>query len=478
MDRHHLLRERAARLRLRYRPQTEAIEARLLLTAVPPATLPISPARYAILTAAPAYQVIRPNTPVAPFGSTLATASFIDPSAHVANGKHVFIGQKSFVAPYVSLDAASGFIKIGTGSNVLDNARIIATVAPRRGQPTTDVLIGDMTSVGYGATIEGESSIGAYGTAAKPTGIGANALIDGATIEPGAIVGPLARVGPGVTVPSGMFVLPGANVTNNAQASNPALGLVEAIPTQTLKDLTTLLARETALALGYTNLYQGNSATGANPGVPSTVTGVNNGNLATVTGTSQEPGAATSTAATGINFEPTAKTGPKFIGPFKPSVEGNIFNFTARIIGDVRFNARANQVQHSLGRGNSIRADAGQPFKFASAPVTGSNVTITSQLGGVTTSGTTTTTTGALTFGTGFVAQQGVVMAGGGTAAAFTYGNNVTIGAFSVIATSSIGANATIGARSYIAGSTVPAGAVIPPGTIEINNVVKGTIQW
>ncbi len=445
----------------------------MLLSAVP-----ISPARAAILTAAPAFPVIRPNTPVAPFGSPLATASFIDPSAHVQNGNHVLIGEKSFVAPYVTLDATSGFIKIGSGSNVLDNARIIATVAPSHSQPTTDVLIGDMTSIGYGATIEGESSIGAYGTAAKPTGIGANALIDGATIAPGAIVGALARVGPGVTVPAGMYVLPGSNVTTNAQASNPALGRVEAIPTQTSKDLSTLLTRETALALGYTNLYQGNSATGVNPGVPSTVTGVNNGNLATVTGASQEPGAATSSVATGINFEPTAKVGPKFIGPFKPSVEGDLYSFKARVIGDVRFNARANQVQHALGKSNSIRADAGQPFKFASAPTTGSNVTITSQLGGVTTSGTTTTTTGALTFGTGFVAQQGVVIAGGGTAASFTFGNNVTIGAFSVIATSSIGSGATIGARSYIAGSTIPANAVIPPGTIEINNVVKGTIQW
>lgn len=430
------------------------------------------------MTQPPAYRAVRPNTPVAPFGSPLATTTFIDPSAHLLNGNHILVGQKSFIAPYVTLNAKSGFIKIGSGSNVLDNATIIATPNPVRGQPTTSVLIGNQVSIGYGATILGASQIGGYDLAARPTGVGANALIDNAVVSPGAIVGELARVGPGVVVPAGMYVLPGANVTTTAEAANPALGKVEPIPASVAKNLSTTLTRETALALGYTYLYQGNSATGANSGVPPSVTGVYNGSLAPVTGASQEPGAATSTVATGINFEPTKPTGPKFIGPHRPSVEGSLYNFKARVTGDVRFNAQAIQVQHALGRSNSIRGDQGQPIKFASAPVTGSYVTITSRNAGVTISGTTTTVTGALSIGTNFVAGQGVVVQGGGSNPLYTFGDNVTIDPYAVIGSSSIGANATIGARSYISGSTIAANAVIPPGTILIDNVVVGQVQW
>ena len=56
-----------------------------------------------------------------------------------------------------------------------------------------------------------------------------------------------------------------------------------------LATINQMLSNNAALAAGYTTLYQGNAATGASPGVNGTP-GVNNGNLATVTGTSPEPG--------------------------------------------------------------------------------------------------------------------------------------------------------------------------------------------
>jgi carbonic anhydrase/acetyltransferase-like protein (isoleucine patch superfamily) len=483
MDRFHSERDRLPTPRSRthsrrrrrpcLQPRLEAVEARVVLSHGAGSALH----SLGILTLAPAYQAVRPNTPVAPFGSTLATATFLDPSAHFLNGNHIFVGQKTLVGPYATLDARSGFIKIGTGSAVLDNATIIATPSPSKSQPTTNVLIGDSVSIGYGATIFGPSTIGAYGLLAKATAVGPNAVIDGATISAGAIVGALARVGPGVVVPSGMYVLPGANVTTNAQASNPALGMVEAIPSSISASLTKALTRSTALALGYTTLFQGDPAAGASPGVLGSVTGVNNGNLANVLGSSPEPGPATSAAATGINFE-KSKTGPKYPGPFMPAVEGDISSFPARITGDARFNVRAAVVASHLGRSNSIRADQGQPITFNGVPTTGNHVTITSPNGGTVTSGTTTTTTGAMTFGQHFVADQGAVILGGSGLALYTFGDNVTVGSGAVVSESSLGSNVSIGAKSYISGSTIAADTVIPPGTVMINNVVVGRVQW
>ena len=126
-------------------------------------------------------------------------------------------------------------------------------------------MIGGSVVIGFGATVLGPSTIGSYSGTSKPVSIGANALIDGATIEPGAIVSPLARVGPGVTVPSGYMVLPGADVTTNAEASNPKLGMVTPVTSSELATITKTLSANETLATGYVTLYQGNSATGASP---------------------------------------------------------------------------------------------------------------------------------------------------------------------------------------------------------------------
>ena len=86
--------------------------------------------------------------------------------------------------------------------------------------------------------------------------IGANAEIDGATIEPGAIVSPLARVGPDVTVPTGYRVLPGANVSTDAEASNPALGMVVPVTASDIATVEKTLSENESLAAGYITLYQ------------------------------------------------------------------------------------------------------------------------------------------------------------------------------------------------------------------------------
>ena len=135
----------------------------------------------------------------------------------IVNGYAVIVSSGSFIGPYSTLDAHGGIIKIGIGSAILDNASIVANPLHPHTAPAPEVKIGNQVIIGYGAQVLGPSTIGAYGSAAKPTGIGPGAVIDQAIIAPGAYVSALARVEPGVTIPAGNLVLPGRHVTTDAQ---------------------------------------------------------------------------------------------------------------------------------------------------------------------------------------------------------------------------------------------------------------------
>ena len=300
---------------------------------------------------------VRPNTPVLPFGAPVTVTStptttvtstpttptytvtsttytvtsvptFIDPTARIVNGSAVIVSTPGFIAPYSTLDAHGGAIKIGSGSVILDNASIVANPLHAHTAPAPVVKIGNQVIIGYGAQVLRPSDIGDY-VSSLPTRIGPRAVIDQANIAPGAYVSALARVGPGVTVPAGFLVLPGKNVTTNAEASNPALGMVVTIKGNTLagqivSELNQLRSTNLTLAAGYVQLYQGQSATGASPGVPATVTTVFNGNLAAVEGAGQQPGSPT--AAT--PFLPPGR-GPTFRSPHQGQVQGLLYGFRA-----------------------------------------------------------------------------------------------------------------------------------------------------
>ena len=152
---------------------------------------------------------VRPNTPVLPYGTSAKLATFVDPTAKINNGYAVIVGAPSFIAPYASLNAHGGIIKIGSGTDILDNASVVADPLHPHAAHAPQILIGDHVLVSYGARILGASTIGAYGSSSKVTEIGPGAVIDQANVEAGAIVSALAQVGPGVTVPSGYLVLPG-----------------------------------------------------------------------------------------------------------------------------------------------------------------------------------------------------------------------------------------------------------------------------
>jgi carbonic anhydrase/acetyltransferase-like protein (isoleucine patch superfamily) len=313
----------------------------------------------------------------------------------------------------------------------------------------------------YSAQILEPSMIGAYGSSAKPTEIGPGALIDQANIEPGAIVSALARVGPGVTVPSGYRVLPGKNVTTNAEASDPALGMVVPVTSSDLTDIGSKLSANLSVAAGYSTLYQGQSATGVSPGVPTTVTGIYNGDLSTIEGAGSEPGSPTATTA----YLP-AGAGPKFPSPHQGLVTGLLFKFPARVTGAVVFNQRAQDVAHRLGRSNSIRADMGGPINIGSIGHTGNGVTINSPAGG------------ELTIGQSFVAGNNATILGGSSTTKVVIGDNVTIGNGAVVEGTSLGSGSTVGDRAFVLDSTFPAGTQIPAGAIYENNTLVGFVEW
>ncbi len=379
---------RKRRDRRSFRPSNESLESRLVMsgnTSVPAEV-------QALLAQGGQGTPVRPNTPVLPFESAASTATFIDPSDNIISGNRIRVRNKDYIAPNVTLNASKGLILIGSSSTIQDNATLIAN--PNNQSQLTGIVIGDNVVIGDGAVIKGPSAIGARGGAA--TSIGANALIDGAIIEPGAFVGALARVGPGVVVPTGYRVLPGANVTSDAQASDPTLGKVVKVTSSdtSASNATKEIANSTLLATGYTTLYQGNSATGgaasAGP-IPSAISASGSttyfGALNTVLGASSEPGSKT------VPFEPASGT-PTFLasdGTQKSLLPNHSYQFKGRFIGGVSvLDQGPHVVEAALGKHDTVRADEGQPIKIGSIAQLGNSVSIHSPLGGV--QGTTTTT--------------------------------------------------------------------------------------
>ena len=177
---------------VRFQPWHEVLERKQLLTGGWPPY--ISRAQlYALLHDPVGNPAVRPNTPVMPYGTASKLATYIDPSTHIVNGYAVIVGGPSFIGPYATLNAHGGIIKIGNGTDILDNASIVANPLHPHTAPAPEVLIGNRVLVNYGAQILGPSKIGSYGSSVYPTEIGAGAVIDQANVEPGAIVSPLAH---------------------------------------------------------------------------------------------------------------------------------------------------------------------------------------------------------------------------------------------------------------------------------------------
>ncbi len=427
-------RERAAR------PTLERCEVRLLLSTIPAPRA--TPAAVRPLSVPGFHHPLRPNLPVLPYAAPYASATFIDPSVRVLDGSRASIGIQTYIAPYATLDARGGFLKVGSRSYVQDQAQLIARPGGQRG--AVGITVGDSTVIGFNAVVLGPAQVGDSGALARPTYVGPNAVIDGATIAPGAFVSTRAYVGPGLTIATGVKVLPGAQVNTAAEASDPALGKVGTVTTADLSDVQTSLSDSAELASGYAHLYQGNSATGRSPGTTDST--IFNGDLSLVSGASPQPGKMF------VSFEP-ARNSPKFPSPARGPAQANLANFRGRIIGGVTFGQRASDVAHRLGRGVSIRGDVGQPIVIGSIDRLGDAVAIHAPRGG------------SLTIGTNFRADAGATLLGGQAA---VIGNGVRVGPGAVVENARIGDGAVIGAGSVIRNTTVAAGAVVPPDSILI----------
>ena len=308
-----------------------------------------------------------PNTPVMPFTTPTKKASFIDPTVTIRNGTSVVISYQSYVAPYATLDAR-GRRRDQDRRRIGRPGQRQLAANPGHAYRRPQLLVGNNVSIGPGRRSWVPARSAPMRITAAPAEIGARAVIDDATIEQGAIVSPLATVGPGVTVPSGYRVLPGMDVTTDAEASNTKLGMVVKVTSSDTSTLKLILADAQGLAAGYTSLYQGNSATGANIGGNPAVGGIYNGYLPNVEGASPSPGPS--------YVGNTKKVGPQFLTPAIGLIGTVLFNYPARVIGAVEFtNQRAMPVAHHLGRANSIRADEGQPIIIGSIAHTGLHVT-------------------------------------------------------------------------------------------------------
>ena len=396
---------------VRFLPWAEGLEGRQLLSGSWPPYLPHGELK-ALLNNPVGNPAVRPNTPVLPFGApvtvtttptvtisstppftattgttfTITSApTFIDPTARIVNGYAVIVSTAGFIGALLHPERPwrrhQDRHRLGRSWTMPRSWPIL--LHPHTA-PAPVVRIGNQVTIGYGAQVLGPSTIGDYGSAAAPTGIGPGAVIDQAIIAPGAYVSALARVersdhtrrktGPARHRPWRApqdLMDPRKVVTIKG---NTLAG-------QIVSELNQLRSTNLTLAAGYVQLYQGQSATGANPGVAATVTTVFNGNLAAVEGAGQQPGSAT--AAT--PFLPPGR-GPAFLSPHRGQVQGLLRGFRARATGRDAFMTRAGQVAHRLGRSNSIRADQGQPpiaaqqINIGSIAQTGFGVTISAPL--------------------------------------------------------------------------------------------------
>jgi carbonic anhydrase/acetyltransferase-like protein (isoleucine patch superfamily) len=432
-----------------YRPVTESLEARTVLSLTPPYVEFLHQALFGSLGSQP----VRPNTPVAPFSAT-SKPTFIDPTVSIVAGTRMALGTSDYVAPNARLDARGGFIQVGSNSTIQDNANLVANPSRIPGNP--GIIVGDNVYIGPGATILGPGQIGSPGGA--QVSIGANAVIDHASVQAGAQVGALARVEPGVAILTGYRVLSGADVRNEAEATDPALGkVVKLVGTDAV--LTQVLSDSSALATGYSALFQGGSATGTS--IASVVATIFNGSLAPVSGSSQNP------ATSVVPFELSAS--PKFYSPFAPFSKVRVYTspfYPFRAIGALTVTENdPYTVARHVGRRTSIRADEDQPITIASIASIGTGVTIHGSRGG------------KITVGTNLVVGNGAVLTANSTGF-LSIGNDVNIGNHAVVSAATIGAGSIIGANSYVANSTLPAGATIAPGTILINNKIVGTVGY
>ncbi len=370
------------------------------------------------------------NVAVLPNAASPSTETFIDPTAVIRGSRAITIGVQDYVAPFATLMACGGgTISIGSGSNVQDNVEILA-----RG-PRAKVAIGDQAILAHNATVIGPATIGSLGGA--PAFVGFNAIIDGATVQPGAMVGALAKVAPGIVIPTSYKVLPGMYIQTQAQADDPSLGKVAQVTPADLEFMNDVIHVNESFAEGYSELAHQS---------PSLVRGI-----------SPNP--------------PTPPFNPESNTPILAGQPTLAPAFRDRIIGDVRMTDTLRQLNRTMGRDDSIRADEASPFLIGAIRRMGNRVTI---------HGLEYTNLAA---GHGDSFGYHSVVHGGPDSGqepeeTTKLGAGVRIGPWAVVFRSTIGDDSVIGPYAYVDGSRLAPGTHVPKGAIIINNQYVGQVQW
>ena len=410
-------------------------------------------------------------SPVVPTHAEVAEASFVDPTAQLTGTENITMSCKSYVAPFASLSARrGGSIKIGEGANVQDNVTIDAT--------SGRVEIGNHAIVAHNAWIRSVGSlparIGSLSDTAKPSFVGFNADVSGATLEEDTMVLHLAKVAPGITLHSGMKVLPGKAVWTQRQADDPRLGKVAPL-TQADRDfMHGVLEVNEAFAAEYTDMYYGADGPG----------GVEHPEL--VNGIASNPS---------TSFNPVSNLPDLAQGGSNPQNNVNNGAFRNRVIGNVSLAQDLATLDRVMESRISIRADEGddsQSFRIGTIKRMLTSVTMHAL-----------EHTGIVVGDNVWYGYHSLIHGGEDT---FNYptdttqiGNNVVIGDYAVVFRSTIGNGITIGAKTLIDGSQLLvvgkhiyadyngdgiadkkliSGTVIPANTVIINNEIVGRVEW
>lgn len=353
-------------------------------------------------------------------------ASFIDPTARIVSPARVTIGCRSYVAPFVALDASKGTIAIGSETDIQDNAEIGGG----------RVSLGDRVIIAHGATIVGPARLGARG--GRAAFVGFNAYIDAATVEPDAFVGHLARIAPGVVIRAGTKVLPGKFIRTQGEADDASLGKVTVVTDADREFMAGVLHVNTAFAAGYTELFR------AAP--------------AQVRGAGRDPGHS--------DFNHDADL-PTFAGRSESHPELN----RVRIIGGVAFDDAYAVIRGKIGRDVAIRADEGEHFHIGVIGRLGDRVTFHAL------------EHSDLEIGAHDDIGFHVVVHGGPDDAATPHevtqlGDDVTVKEWAVVFRSKVGKGCVIGAHAYVDGSHLAPGTVVPDRAIMIKDRIVGHVEW
>lgn len=358
--------------------------------------------------------------------------SFVDSTATIINPPQIHLGGLVFVGPFAVLKAgpdAQHGITIGHESNVQDSVVVDATGGA--------IHLGEQVILAHGSRVKGPAALGETGTcpggaAVKvcPAFVSFNAEVDGGTIEKDAIVSALARVGPGVTIPSGRKVLPGKNVTTNAEVASKTAAVTEA----DRLFMAGVIEVNVNFAKGYATLL------------------------------AEDP-----TNARGVNYDagPTA-TNPVRDLPHFAGKETRDPLFRNRIIGDVSFAQTLAAVGAVMGSRDSLRADEGEEWVVGSIAGMRDSVTWHAledshlHLGN------------EGNYGTHSIVHGGPTPFGDSTIT----GTNLRLGDRAVFYRSRVGDNVTIGASSLVQESDLPTGTTIPPRVIIIAGQESGKVEW